>query len=231
MRIAGLPTEPVPRAPAASEAAHELSKKAYRDQRPSLLSQAIDWVWDHVRDFLDRAGSHSPGGNLGLLLFVAIFVVLVAILIWRFGLPGRGARIRPAVDVVTPTRSATEHERQADAYAAEGKWAEAIRERLRGLVAGLVARGLVDNRLGRTASEVAAEASRALPAASDDLSAAVRIFADVWYGGRTANAEHDQQMRAIAGRVAAAEPTDAGTELAGAWVIPGGGSTRGGVSP
>jgi hypothetical protein len=221
VRAIGFPLEPVPRAPAASEAAHELQKKIYRDQRPSLLNRAIDWVIEQLRDLLGRASEHSPGGGLGLLFFVALFVVIVGVLIWRFGLPGRGARTRPVVDAVTPTRSAVEHERQADAYAAEGRWAEAVRERLRGLVAGLVARDLVDNRPGRTAREVAAEASRALPAATEDLSAAVGIFADVWYGGRTANEDHDQRMRAIAARVAATEPTEASTEASDTWVVPG----------
>jgi hypothetical protein len=215
------PLEPVPRDPAASEAAHELSKKVYRDEQPSLLTRAVDWVWDHVREFLDRASDAAPGGRIGLLLLVVAVAVVVGVLIWRFGAPGRSARVRPGADAVTPTRTAVEHERQADAYAAEERWAEAIRERLRGLVANLVDRGLVDNRPGRTASEVASVAGRALPSAAEDLAAAVQIFADVWYGGREASAEQDERMREAASRVAAAHPGDA-TAAAGAsaWGAP-----------
>jgi hypothetical protein len=232
MRTFGLPAEPVPRDPAASEAAHELSKKIYRDQRPSLLSQAVDWVTEHIRDLFDRATNAGPGGSFGLLVFVVAVLALVGFLIWRFGLPGRSSRVQRTADTVMPTRSAIEHQAQADAFAAEGRWAEAVRERLRGVVAGLVARGLVDNRPGRTASEIAAEASRALPATTEELGDAVRIFGDVWYGGRTATAAHDQRMREIAERVAAAQPEAGGPEPVGAWVAPGaGGNPPDGGSP
>jgi hypothetical protein len=226
VRTLGLPAEPIPRDPAASQAAHELSKKIYRDQRPSLLTQAIDWVERQISNLFHRASDASPVGRIGLLVFLVAAIAVIAFVIWRFGLPGASARVRRAADIVTPTHSAVEHQARADAFAAEGRWAEAVRERLRGVVAGLVARGLVDNRPGRTANEVAAEAGRSLPGAVDDLAAAVRIFGDIWYGGRDATAEHDQQLRTIAERVAAARPQAGAEEPVDAWVMPGSGGGR-----
>ncbi|EXG79993.1 DUF4129 domain-containing protein [Cryptosporangium arvum] len=215
------PLEPVPRQPAAEEAAKELSKQIYQDEKPSLLQRVIDWILDTIDHLLDRAQASGPGGKIGLLIFVLLVVVVVAGLIWRFGLPGRNASVRRKTDPVTPTRSATEHETRADAYAAEGRWAEAVRERLRGVVAGLVARDLVDNRPGRTAHELAVEAGRVLPGASADLTEAAELFAEIWYGERTATAEHDQRMRGIATRVAAARPSEGELVGAGSWVAPG----------
>jgi hypothetical protein len=223
--VAAVPAEPYPRQESADEAAEELSKQIYQDERPSVLQRLVEWTQEVIQRFLDRAGDASPGGRLGLLIFVLLIVAVIGVLIWRFGLPGRTARVRRATDPVTPTRSATEHQDRADAYAAEGRWAEAVRERLRGLVAGLVARDLVDNRPGRTAHEVAAQAGSALPTAADDLTAAAELFAEVWYGGRDATAEHDQRMRAIAAKVAAAEPSAAAMAPAGTWIAPGAGGS------
>jgi len=219
--ISALPLEPYPRQPSADEAAEELSKQIYQDEKPSLLQQLVDWIMETLTRVLDRAEDASPGGGTGLLIFVLLIVVLIAALIWRFGLPARTASIRRSTDPVTPTRSATEHESRADAFAAEGRWAEAVRERLRGVVAGLVARDLVDNRPGRTAHEVAAEAGQVLPTVADDLTAAAELFAELWYGERTATAEHDRRMREITARVAAARPSEAALVGADTWVAPG----------
>lgn len=219
--LAALPAERYPRDPSASEAADELSKQIYQDERPSLLERFATWVEDWFAHLLEGAGDASPGGGVGVGVFLLLVVALIGVLIWRFGLPGRTARVARVRDQVTPTRSAAEHSERADAYAAEGRWAEAVRERLRAVVAGLVVRDLVDNRPGRTAHEVAEEAGRALPTAADDLGCAAEIFAEVWYGGRDATAEHDQRMRTIASRVAAAQPGPAAAVAAGTWVAPG----------
>ncbi|MFG1921192.1 DUF4129 domain-containing protein [Cryptosporangium sp. NPDC048952] len=215
------PLEPFPRQPAADEAARELSKQIYQDEKPSLLQRMIDWIIDTIDDLLSRASGHGPGSNLGLLIFVLLVAVVVGLLIWRFGLPGRSASVRRTTDPVTPTRSAAEHASRADAYAAEGRFAEAVRERLRGVVADLVARDLVDNRPGRTAREVAAEAGQVLPAAAADLTAAAELFAEIWYGERAATAEHDQRMREIAARIGAARPSEGALVGGDTWVAPG----------
>ncbi|SHN47823.1 DUF4129 domain-containing protein [Cryptosporangium aurantiacum] len=219
--ISALPLEPYPRQPSAEEAAEELSKQIYQDEKPSLMERMADWFQEAIQRVLEGARGASPGGNLGVLIFALLIVAVAALLIWRFGVPGRTAKVRRTTDPVTPTRSATEHESRADAFAAEGKWAEAVRERLRGVVAGLVARDLVDNRPGRTAHEVAAEAGQVLPTVAADLVTAAELFAEIWYGERTATAEHDERMRTIAARVAAAQPSDEALVGADSWVAPG----------
>jgi hypothetical protein len=92
----------------------------------------------------------------------------------------------------------------ADRLAAQGRFAEAVRERLRGIVRELVDRDVVQNRPGWTVTELAAMAGTAWPPARPPLDAACRTFSDIWYGQRPANAVHDGQMRERAGEVHAA---------------------------
>jgi Domain of unknown function (DUF4129) len=89
----------------------------------------------------------------------------------------------------------------ADRLAAEGRFAEAVRERLRGIVRGLVDAGVVENRPGWTITELAAAAAVARPPVRPPLDAASRLFSDIWYGQRPADAGHDAQMREYAARV------------------------------
>jgi hypothetical protein len=92
----------------------------------------------------------------------------------------------------------------ADRLAAEGRFAEAIRERLRGIVRELVDAGVVENRPGWTVTELAAAAGRARPPVRPPLDAASRLFSDIWYGQRPAGAQHDARMREYAAQVHAA---------------------------
>jgi hypothetical protein len=121
-------------------------------------------------------------------------------------------RVRPGARAGTRTlfagrvRSAAEHRAAADAAAAQGDWAEAVRERLRAVVRDLEERGLLDVRPGRTADEAAVLGGQVLPDVAADLRTAARVFDDVWYGGRTATADSDAQLRAVDDAVRAARP-------------------------
>src|SRR5690606_31612112 len=64
----------------------------------------------------------------------------------------------------------------ADELAAQGRFAEAVRERLRAIVRELVDRGVVDNRPGWTVTELAALAGSARPELLASLVAATDIF-------------------------------------------------------
>jgi hypothetical protein len=92
----------------------------------------------------------------------------------------------------------------ADRLAAEGRFAEAVRERLRGIVRELVDAGVIENRPGWTITELAAAAGSARPPVRPPLDAASRLFSDIWYGQRPAGPQQDASMRAYAGQVHAA---------------------------
>ena len=89
----------------------------------------------------------------------------------------------------------------ADRLAAEGRYAEAIRQRLRDVVGDLTAAGVVAPLPGTTAAEVAAAAAAPRPAVAGPLSGATDLFSEIWYGDRPALPVHDERMRALTGDV------------------------------
>ncbi|HEX6872170.1 MAG TPA: DUF4129 domain-containing protein [Micromonosporaceae bacterium] len=90
----------------------------------------------------------------------------------------------------------------ADQLAAQGRFAEAVRERLRAMVRELIERGVIPPAPGWTVTELAAAATSARPALAPPLRAAVGVFSLIWYGLQPARAGDDQAMRSHAGEVA-----------------------------
>ncbi len=83
----------------------------------------------------------------------------------------------------------------ADRLATEGRYAEALRERLRAIVRNLVDHGVIEHRPGWTITELAAAAAVALPAVATPLDAAAELFSEIWYAQQPADASHDWRMR------------------------------------
>jgi len=110
----------------------------------------------------------------------------------------------PSGDEEVPELPATTFVDLADRLAAEGRYAEAIRERLRGMVRQLIERGVLEHRPGWTVTELAAVAAGRRPAVAGPLNAAGALFSDIWYGDRPARAEHDARMRELARELSAA---------------------------
>jgi hypothetical protein len=180
---------------AAQEAARdELSRQVYQQARPGLLARALQWLYEHIAKLLDNVGSVSPGGYAGLIVIVLLVVAAVVAVRLKVGPFGKAWRSEDALFVGGP-RSAAEHRRAADAHAAAGEWAEAVRERLRAVIRSLEERALLDPRPGRTADEAALEAGQALPECAGSLRNAARVFDEIWYGGREATAASDQMLR------------------------------------
>lgn len=171
----------------AREAARqELQRRQYRDEQPSLTQRAIEWVVEQLQEVLDAASASVPGGGWGLLALVLLIIGLAVLVLTRLR-PTRSGTGKSALFSGLPERSADEHRRLADSLSSSGDHAGAVRERLRAIVRELESRGVLDPRPGRTADEVALEGGRAVPAVADSLREAVRLFDEVWYGGRTAD--------------------------------------------
>jgi len=96
----------------------------------------------------------------------------------------------------------------ADDLAAQGRYAEAVRERLRAIVRDLIERGIIPHTPGWTVTELAAAATRVRPGLAPALGGAASIFSEIWYGLRPATIADDRAMRehADAVRVIIAEP-------------------------
>ncbi|MEU4563078.1 DUF4129 domain-containing protein [Actinoplanes sp. NPDC023936] len=126
-------------------------------------------------------------------------------------LPRRRTRRRPAAreagnqdQILRPTRvrdHASPIGPDADRLAAEGRYAEAIRQRLRDTVADLTRAGVVSPQPGSTAAELAGAAAGARPGVAPAMDAATELFSEVWYGHRPARAEHDERMRRLTDEV------------------------------
>lgn len=190
---------------AAAAAARELAKGIYADQRPPLWQRALTWVLDRLQDLFDAATRATPGGPWGLLVLVLVAAAVVVAVRWRAGAVRRAGGV-PAPLFVGRPQTAAEHRAAADRAAAEGRFADAVRERFRAVVRRLEERGLLDERPGRTADEAAADAGRVLPGCAAELRAGAGLFDEVVYGRRGAEATADARLRALDALVEAARP-------------------------
>lgn len=169
-----------------SDAAHdaaqrELQKPIY--PKPSLIEQLVEWLNDLIYR-LASAGSSFPGGwfTLSVLLILLVIAIVVAVRIARRTMrTNRGAGYALFGE---HELSAAEHRAAAEQAAASGNWAAAIRHRLRAVARHLEDTGVLDAIPGRTATELARDAGKALPLLAAELSRAANAFNDVTYGER-----------------------------------------------
>jgi hypothetical protein len=172
---------------ARGEAHRELSRNVYDAARPSLLVRGLKAALDAVGNLLDKAASATPGGAVGLLALVALLAVVVVVVV-RLGPLKRPQTTSGHLDVPAAI-SAAQLRSEAEAYATERRWAEAVRARLRAVVRLLEDRTLIEPRPGRTAAEVARDAGAVAPPLGAPLTAATTVFSEIWYGHREAGAE------------------------------------------
>ncbi|MEV6305392.1 DUF4129 domain-containing protein [Actinoplanes sp. NPDC051861] len=117
--------------------------------------------------------------------------------------PKRAAR-KPEPAVIGTPAGAARDLALADRLAAEGRYAEAIRERLRDTVTDLAHAGVIEPQPGWTAAELSAIAAAELPPLGPALGGATDLFSQVWYGRLPARADEDERMRALTGEVRSA---------------------------
>jgi Domain of unknown function (DUF4129) len=167
---------------AAHEAArHELGKPIY--PKASLTERLMDWI-DEMFYKLASAGASVPGGWLTVcvLLILLAIAIVVAVRIARRTMRthrGGGHALFGEHDL-----SAAEHRATAEQYAQAGDWAAAIRHRLRAVARQLEESAVLDPVPGRTASELARDAGRAIPNLATELQRATDTFNAVTYGDR-----------------------------------------------
>lgn len=184
---------PVTREGAQEEARRELSKSVYDGNEPNWLTKAIEWINDKLGDLWDWLNPDigQPGGGgfngLGVLAIVLVLVALAVVVRLWLGPVRRSAKAPDEDFDLHSTLSSERLREQAESFARDGSYAEAVRSRLRAVVRMLEEKGVLDPRPGRTAQEIAAEVGTLAPAAADALGAAVSVFGEIWYGGRPAS--------------------------------------------
>ena len=179
-------------------AVRELSGREYQEARPSVLSRALSWLWDHLNGW---DGPPSPGASIGAVIALAVVVIVVLWAVRRTGGLHRNARATAGAALESTPVSAAEHYAAADRAATAGEWNRAVVERFRGIVRELEERTILQPQRGRTADEIAAAAAGAVPGLGTEFAGAARIFDDVRYGGQTASAGQDGALRELAARL------------------------------
>lgn len=206
MTPALLVVEEITRDGAREAAREELSKGKYQAERPGLVEQLIEKAFEYLDKGIDRATEAVPGGPAGLIILAFVLVAAIVAIRLRTGPLSRTARSHTPFGGFNQALTPAEHRRLADEHESAGRFAEAIRERLRAIVRDLEERVILEPRLGRTADEFAYEGGAALPDVAADLQRAARTFDDVWYGSRPATAAMAGDLRTIDQRVQAARP-------------------------
>ena len=165
----------------------ELSREEYAAEQPGLLERGLEWVFRRLGELLDGISSVTPGGNAGLVLVLLLLALLAAVLVARVRPVRRGAA-PGAVFAGAAELTAAQHRDRAEQAAAEARWSDAVRERMRAIVRELEDRGVLNPAPGRTAGEVARDGGQGVPALAEDLARAARTFDEVSYGGRPGTA-------------------------------------------
>ena len=187
-----LPAEPpvdVGRDQGAQEAAKELSKSAYRQSGGSIIEKAIAKVLDWISDLLDSLTGSSSNGHAGLAMLIGLLALIVVVVLWRSGVLRTSHGTTQAVFDTAKPRTAAEYRAQSEREAASGDYALAIRSRFRACVSELTERTILDERAGRTAYEVVADAGRTTPTLREPLQPAALAFTEVVYGNRPGTPE------------------------------------------
>lgn len=174
-----MPTIDIDREAAHEAAQRELAKPIY--PKSSLMDRLGEWIEELLYRVILK-GSSIPGGWLTITVLAIVVVVafVVAVRIARRTMRtnrGGDAGLFGAHEL-----SAAEHRATADAFAAQGNWAAAIRHRLRAVGRQLEETGTLNPVPGRTANELARDAGELLPPFDGDLRRAAAVFNDVTYG-------------------------------------------------
>jgi len=190
-------------------------------QRLARSELAEMTVWQRIVNWLEHlptnAGQVVPGGWFGLIA-LAVLAVLAATLVFYWVRPTRTRRAQAVSVLGGKPMSARDYRRSADRLADAGDYAGAIVDRVRAIAADLEERSILPPRPGRTAGELASEASRELPDLTSDLRTVMQLFDDVRYGDREGNLSGYQLVSRVDKEVGAARPTAAPgpqAELAG----------------
>jgi hypothetical protein len=192
----------------------ELSKEMYH---PGIsLVERIDRA---INDLLN--GATVTVGRPGLVVLAALLAVIIVVVLSWIG-PVARSRSRGRIPLLAAgPLSARDHRQQAERMADAGDYTAAIIESVRAVAVELEERGILPPRVGRTADEFAAEASRPLPDHAASLMAAARLFDDVRYGQRAGTAAGYQQVRDLDAAIQAARPVAAAGAPAAATIAPG----------
>jgi hypothetical protein len=197
---------PIGRDAAQRLARQELAKAMYHP-RQSFLG----WLSAQLDKLFRSANAAVPGGWWAIVALAALAALVVALVLAWVG-PVARSRWQASSGPLRGNAplTAREHRERAADLAADGDYSGAILECVRAIAAGLEERALLPPGPGRTADELATEASRLLPGLAGELATAARLFDDIRYGGREGTRDGFERLRDLDTAIGAASPSAPG---------------------
>lgn len=175
----------------------------FREWIARMLNELLAWIGDRLGDFSQLRTSNPVIWWLVIGWLAASAVALLAHILWSAVQAARRADDSPAAAGVTARRdrprSAAEWEAEAGRLAAVGRLREAAAALYQALLLRLDGRGAVRFDPSKTPGDYRREA-RAHPDAARALTAFLRLFEPVAFGGRALDAEGWERMRVAAGQ-------------------------------
>jgi hypothetical protein len=169
----------------------ELVHPEYHER--DVLQQVLGWIDRLVNSAVDAASRTPP---LSTFAAMVAFLLLALGLGWLLSRARRTARAARDRSLLPPGRTVTAADlrTRAERALAEGRAEDAVVDGFRALAVRQVERGLVDDRPGATAHEVAAAVGAAHPDQRPLVDGTAALFDAVRYGARPASAA---QARAV----------------------------------
>jgi hypothetical protein len=170
-----------------------LTQPRYDAAEPGLLNQLWMWLLDRIARLIASLAAGDGGTIVGVaILALALGVTAVAVVLLL-------RRVRRDPGVAAPAgiggRSGQDWRELARRAEAAGDWAEALRCSYRALLADLVAAGVTDEVVGRTARDYLHDISAAAPEAEAPMTWVTEAFEATWYDRRPVDASDLDAMR------------------------------------
>ncbi|MDI6909888.1 DUF4129 domain-containing protein [Nocardioides sp.] len=181
--LAEPPLDPSPDE-ASSLLRRELVRPEYHER--DVLRQVLDWIDRLVSGALDAASGTPPLSTFAAMVAFLLLALGLGWLLSRARRTARSARER-AVLPAGPVLTAADLRARAERALAEGRAEDAVVDAFRALAVRQVERGLLDDRPGATAHEVAAAVGAAHPDQRPRVDGTAALFDGVRYGDRPAS--------------------------------------------
>ncbi len=188
--LAEPPLDPSPE-DASSLLRRELLHPAYHER--DVLQQLLDWIDRLVSGAVDAASRTPPLSTFAAMLALLLLALGLGWLVSRARRTARAARDRSVLRV-DRAASAAELRARAERALAEGRTEDAVVDGFRALAVRQVERGLLEDRPGATAHEVALALGAAHPGQRPQVDRTAGLFDAVRYGDRPASPAQAQDV-------------------------------------
>ena len=172
---------PIGRDPAQRLARQELSKPVYH--QTSIPQEILHAIEQFLERLFGGASQATPGGWWTLVALAAVLAAVIAVIVMRLGpLRTSARRATPVREPGMRPLTARQYREAAAESAVQGDYSTAILQRFRAIAVSCEERQVLPPYAGRTADELAAQASARFPGREAELVAAARLFDQIRYG-------------------------------------------------